>query len=169
MFAYCRNNPVCRIDISGGSDSPVTEQFDDDIEVERTLPEVGGCPSGDATSAVGSSGGSSSGGIQIVPSASGGNMTVDGTPSDEKTELHHIVEQCQTTKSGFSRVSIDGARNKVRIPQSVHRKISAHYSSKPNGPGTLRVRDMLAGLSFEEQYEYGMKILEQMWEEVFGK
>lgn len=33
MFAYCGNNPVCRIDIFGASDSPVTEQLDDVVEM----------------------------------------------------------------------------------------------------------------------------------------
>ena len=107
--------------------------------------------------------------IQTTPAPGGGNTVAGGNPNEEKTEVHHIVEQCQATKSGFSRVNIDGARNKVRIPQSVHRKISGYYSSKPTEYGGLRVRDWLAGQSFEFQFQYGMKILEKMWLEVFGK
>lgn len=130
-----------------------------------------GAPVGTNTGSGGgnSGGGQASGGQPSPPAPGGGNATVDGNPNGEKTEVHHIVEQCQATKSGFSRVSIDGASNKIRIPQSVHRKISGYYSSKPAEYGGLRVRDWLAGQSFEFQFQYGMKILEQMWSEVFGK
>ena len=107
--------------------------------------------------------------IQTAPAPGGSYMVVAGDSSEEKHEVHHIVERCQKNKSGFTQENIEGYSNKVSIPKSVHNKISAYYSSKPNGPGTLRVRDMLAGKSFEVQYEYGMKILEQMWDEVFGK
>ena len=175
MFAYCRNNPVCRIDISGRKDMECTDidgnpSIDEEDIVGGSSSTGAGAPAGTSTS----SGGGNSGGSQAYagqpspPAPGGGNATVDGNPNGAKTEVHHIVEQCQATKSGFSRVSIDGARNKVRIPQSVHRKISGHYSSKTEQSGDLRVRDWLAGKSFAEQYEYGLKILEQMWKEVFG-
>ena len=75
------------------------------------------------------------------------------------TETHHIVEQCQERLSGFSRKLIQSDINKVEISPTVHRIISGFYSSKPNGPGTERVRDMLVGKSFEEQFKYGMKVL----------
>lgn len=43
MFAYCRNNPVCRVDISGQADiSAVEEAFDDDVDVGPTDKELGG-------------------------------------------------------------------------------------------------------------------------------
>ena len=169
MFAYCRNNPVSRIDISGREDLEIylDDGSDGDVHFEPIDPKDA-APSAQSTPPVGQSGGSGpSGGHSPAPG--GGSAIVDGNPKGEKTEVHHIVEQCQATKSGFSRANIDGASNKVRIPQSVHRKISGYYSSKPAEYGGLRVRDWLAGQSFEFQFQYGMKILEQMWLEVFGE
>lgn len=77
-------------------------------------------------------------------------------------QWHHIVEQCQIGKSGFSKYWIQNSNNVVSIPNSIHSKISAHYSSKI--PGLTRgktVRDWLASQSFQKQYEYGVKILRQ--------
>ena len=42
----------------------------------------------------------------------------------------------------------------------VHRNISAFYSSKKEISGNMRVRDWLAGQSFEEQTQFGWKIIE---------
>ena len=76
-----------------------------------------------------------------------------------KTEVHHVVEQCQKTKSGFSNAQIQAPSNKVTLDYSVHRKISGHYSSKPSDLRGLRVRDWLAGQSFEDQTKYGWEII----------
>ena len=46
MFAYCRNNPVNRIDIRGYADTAIEEEFDDDIEPHPHLPEGGGYAGG---------------------------------------------------------------------------------------------------------------------------
>ena len=83
------------------------------------------------------------------------------TPKNQKTEVHHIVEQCQKQKSGFSSAQIQSSSNKIELDYSVHRKISGYYSSKPSEFGGLRVRDWLAGKSFEEQTEFGWKIIRQ--------
>ena len=79
-----------------------------------------------------------------------------------KTEVHHVVEQCQKTKSGFSDAQIQASSNKVTLDYSVHRKISGFYSSKQpsiTGSTTMRVRDWLAGQSFEAQTKFGWKII----------
>ena len=82
--------------------------------------------------------------------------------NDCKTEVHHIVEQCQMKKSGFSKDLIQSSSNKVTLDYSVHRKISGFYSSKQpeltNG-SNLRVRDWLAGQSFEFQTQFGWDII----------
>ena len=77
----------------------------------------------------------------------------------EKTEVHHIVEQCQQKKSGFSREAIQAESYKISIPYTTHRKISGHYSSKPLWTNGKRVRDFLAGKSFAVQRRYGIWIL----------
>ena len=82
--------------------------------------------------------------------------------NDCKTEVHRIVEQCQMKKSGFSKDLIQSSSNKVTLDYSAHRKISGFYSSKQpeltNG-SNLRVRDWLAGQSFEFQTEFGRDII----------
>ena len=80
----------------------------------------------------------------------------------KKTEVHHVVEQCQKTKSGFSDAQIQAPSNKVVLDYSVHRKISGFYSSKQpsiTGSTTMRVRDWLAGQSFEFQTKFGWDII----------
>ena len=114
------------------------------------------------------------GGAPSTPSQGGGTPSVPSGPGgytreDEKTEIHHIVEQCQAKKSGFDKVDIDGNRNKADVAYSLHRKVSGYYSSKQSFTNGLRVRDWLAGQSFVEQWEFGMKILNELWEELYGK
>ena len=77
-------------------------------------------------------------------------------------EVHHIVEQCQRGKSGFTSAQIQSPSNKVTIPYDVHRRISGYYSSTPDFCAPLRVRDYLAGKSFEEQFRFGKKILKDI-------
>ncbi len=77
-----------------------------------------------------------------------------------KTEVHHIVEQCQVKKTGFSNSIIQSPSNKVTLDYDVHRKVSGYYSSsKLSFTKGLRVRDWLAGQSFEFQTEFGWKII----------
>jgi len=48
----------------------------------------------------------------------------------------------------------------------VHRKISGFYSSRPEWTGGVRVRDYLAGKSFEYQYDFGMRELQRIMMEM---
>ena len=76
-----------------------------------------------------------------------------------KPEVHHIVEQSQIKKSGFSSDLIQSSSNKVTLDYNIHRQISGYYSSKPNYTNGLRVRDWLAGQSFDEQTTFGWDII----------
>jgi hypothetical protein len=49
-------------------------------------------------------------------------------------------------------------RNIVRIPHTLHERITAEYNEKDPETG-LRFRDTLKGKSFEEQYEIGIEKL----------
>lgn len=82
------------------------------------------------------------------------------------TELHHIVEQTQAKpeRSGFDIERVNGSDNLARTPIDVHRRISAHYSSKLD-PLAGTVRDTLNGESWEDQYEYGCAILDEYMRE----
>ena len=83
--------------------------------------------------------------------------------SGGKTELHHIVEQCQQVKSGFAKELIKNARNEIRIDKVLHGKISGYYSSIYRNSG-MRFRDFLAikHYSFGKQYNIGIKIISNL-------
>jgi hypothetical protein len=74
---------------------------------------------------------------------------------------HHIVEQHDDNISKFGEEAIHNINNLVKLPHgkgSIHSKITGHYNSLM--PGTsMRVRDYIKTLSFEEQYNYGLKKL----------
>jgi RHS repeat-associated protein len=73
---------------------------------------------------------------------------------------HHIVEQCQAVRSGFSNMWINNSNNVVSLSNSVHNKISAYYSSIDKTLSkTQTVRQWLSGQSFQKQYEFGIKVL----------
>ena len=77
---------------------------------------------------------------------------------------HHIVEQSQIKKSGFSSTKVNNVKNIISIPHgkgTVHAKISGFYSSKPDFTNGLTVRQWLSTKSFDEQFNYGMKILKK--------
>ena len=74
-------------------------------------------------------------------------------------QWHHIVEQCQIGKSGFSKYWIQNSNNVINISNSVHNKISAYYSSIQNFTNGMTFRNWLAGQSFKTQYEWGIKVL----------
>ncbi|MGN0383009.1 MAG: RHS repeat domain-containing protein, partial [Eubacterium sp.] len=77
----------------------------------------------------------------------------------EGKQWHHIVEQCQIGKSGFSKYWIQNSNNVINISNSVHTKISAYYSSIQSFTNGMTFRNWLAGQSFKTQYEWGIKVL----------
>ena len=76
---------------------------------------------------------------------------------------HHIVEQCQAWRSGFSDFWIQNSNNVINITTKIHNKISAFYSSIPDptivDTGGKIFRDWLSGMGFEQQYEWGIWVL----------
>ena len=74
-------------------------------------------------------------------------------------QWHHIVEQCQIVKSGFSEYWIHNSNNVISISNSVHKEISAYYSRIHNFTDGMTFRNWLAGQSFETQYKWGIEIL----------
>lgn len=91
-----------------------------------------------------------------------------GTPG-EGNAWHHIVEQSQINNSGFSVNQVHNVNNIIALPNgkgSIHAKVSGFYSSKPDFTNGLTVRQWLTGKSFEEQFNYGIKVLERYGEVV---
>ena len=74
-------------------------------------------------------------------------------------EWHHIVEQSQIGRSGFATELIQNPGNIIAIDKNTHRKISGYYSSKQPFSQNMTVRDWLAGQSFEEQYQFGIDVI----------
>lgn len=79
-------------------------------------------------------------------------------PAGENKVWHHTVEQSQIVKSGFSPQEIHNTLNVVAIDEVTHRKISGFYSSLDPTSG-LRVRDWLAGQSYDFQYQFGLDVI----------
>jgi len=77
----------------------------------------------------------------------------------EGKEWHHIVEQNQIQKSGFSPQQIHNTNNLIAIDKATHVKITGYFNSSPKYANGMRVRDWLAGKSFQEQFDYGLQIL----------
>jgi RHS repeat-associated protein len=71
-------------------------------------------------------------------------------------DIHHVVEQCQEVRSGFSKSMINSTDNLVRLPKDVHNQISSYYAS-----GSPRFRDSLNGLPFEKQLQDGLDVVNQ--------
>ena len=164
MFAYCRNNPVSRKDASGTEDVRVTDGNDDDNPLNDYYGSGGASGGGSPTA---NSGGSATKG---VGGSSGNVLSGKGfkTFTQLKAEIgspgtgnqwHHIVEQCQVTKSGFDSKMVNNTNNVVPVSDSTHRSISGYYSSKQPFTDGLTVRNWLAGQSFSVQYAFGIDVL----------
>jgi len=76
-------------------------------------------------------------------------------------EWHHIVEQSQikATRSGFAPELIQNPDNVVALDKTTHGLISKYYSSKQPFTHGQTVRDWLNGKSIQEQFDFGMDIL----------
>lgn len=155
-FAYCRNNPVSRVDASGRADiSAVEESFDDDVEVGPNDKELGG--GGSSGNGTASGEGSQSTGKGF--SSFGALKSFLGSPG-ENMHWHHIVEKCQIQKSGFTSVQVNNTSNVIPVDAQTHAKISGYYNTTSfrftNG---LSVRNWLAGQPFQVQFDFGMNVL----------
>jgi hypothetical protein len=77
-------------------------------------------------------------------------------------EVHHIVERSQIG-GDISEAEVEADDNKSLVPYYKHRDISNYYQT----PGTdrnfskLSPREAMRGRSFQEQYEYGLRILRE--------
>ncbi|MED4284989.1 pre-toxin TG domain-containing protein [Priestia megaterium] len=93
------------------------------------------------------------------------HMGPAGKTYGRDNQWHHIVEQNQEKYSGFTKRDINKVSNIVAVPtsgdNSVHKKISALYSSKQPYSQGKRVREWLQGKSYEEQFDFGMKELKK--------
>ena len=179
LFAYCGNNPICRIDISGNA----WETVFDVASLCLSVAELVANPS-DPFNWIGLAGDV----VDLVPFVTGvGEVTravkvstkslgkadeiIDvGCSSYRKLkksigsagtgkEWHHLVEQSQIKKSGFSSNLIQNKLNIISIDKSTHRKISGFYSSRQKMANGLLVRNWLSEKSYQEQFLFGLGVL----------
>ncbi len=76
-------------------------------------------------------------------------------------QWHHIVEQSQIGRSGFTPQQIQNTANIIAVDAPTHAKISAYYSSMQYFTNGMTVREWLTGQSFQQQYDFGISILKQ--------
>ena len=76
-------------------------------------------------------------------------------------QWHHIVEQSQILRSGFSSFMVNNSNNLIVVSQKTHQQISSLYSSQQYYSEGMTVRGWLTGQSFQQQYEFGIQILRQ--------
>ena len=164
MFAYCLNNPVCRKDIGGAVSQCI---YDSEFDPTDDDNDLGHGYKGD--NGLGKSGHGNSGNNGLGKNGHGNTgdsgqgksgQSNSGTNSAGRTEVHHVVERCQANKSGFSQSQIQADSNKIELPYDTHRAISGYYSSKQDFTNGMRVRDWLAGQSFEFQTQFGWNVIE---------
>ncbi|MEJ0091347.1 MAG: toxin TcdB middle/N-terminal domain-containing protein [Limisphaerales bacterium] len=83
-------------------------------------------------------------------------------PAGEGRVWHHIVEQRAGNVEKFGAQAIHNTENVVNVTREVNQKIANFYSSKqPAFSGNQTVREWLSTQSFEQQREFGLKILQQ--------
>ena len=77
-------------------------------------------------------------------------------------EWHHVVEQSQIKKSGFSPQSIHNSSNMISLDKATHRKITGYYNTKSfKFTEGLSVRDRLSTKSYEYQFNFGIEKLRE--------
>ena len=151
MFAYCRNNPVSRKDITGTTDVALLEDGTNLLDEEKSFD--GGQINNNSSSYI-SGEGSPGKGFDTY-----GQLKKEMGSPGEGNEWHHIVEQSQIVKSGFSPQQVQNTDNVIAVSQTSHRAISGYYSSIQPFTNGVTVRNWLAGQSFSEQYRFGMNVV----------
>jgi len=84
-------------------------------------------------------------------------------PAGKGQAWHHVVEQNPANIAKFGPEAIHNKGNLIKLPHgagSIHAKVSGHYNSLM--PGTsMRVRDYVNTLNFQQQYQYGLDVLKR--------
>ncbi len=74
-------------------------------------------------------------------------------------QWHHIVPQHSANRAKFGQYDLHCTDNLVYLEKAMHKRLNAHYSRKLQWTGNKTVRDWLKPKSFDEQYDYGQKML----------
>jgi len=79
-------------------------------------------------------------------------------PAGKDKHWHHIVEQHQGNLQKFGPEALHNTANVISIDAKTHVRISAWYSSRPEG-WTMTIRQWVSQQSYEAQREYGLSVL----------
>ncbi len=74
-------------------------------------------------------------------------------------DIHHIVEQTQAEREGFTREVIDSPENLVRIPTMKHWEINAWYQTANPNFGGYSPREYLSGRNWDVRRAVGLDAL----------
>ena len=82
-------------------------------------------------------------------------------PAGDGYQYHHIVEEGINT-GAIPTSQLQSTDNIIRIPTLLHEEITAIYAgSAPDAP-EMTLRQWLKGKSYQEQYEYGLKVMREL-------
>ncbi|WP_153020052.1 hypothetical protein [Paramesorhizobium deserti] len=87
-------------------------------------------------------------------------------PAGPGREWHHIVEKRLADKGIFPPEQIHSTDNIINLPVQVHRRISARMSRIEPDSGGRILRSKIEEPSFEEQYNHGLKLVREAYEEL---
>ena len=76
-------------------------------------------------------------------------------------QWHHIVEQRHVAAGRFSPRQIHNTDNIIEVPINVHTEINRQMSRRFNAFSRITSRKWLENKNFEEQYQYGLMLLEK--------
>lgn len=74
-------------------------------------------------------------------------------------DIHHIVERTGALRDGFSRSTVDGPDNLVRIPKFRHWDLTSKIMRRDKALGLVSLRDHLRGRDWDERFERGLQLL----------
>ncbi|MBP6997262.1 MAG: hypothetical protein KBB39_14090 [Phycicoccus sp.] len=74
----------------------------------------------------------------------------------------HVVEQSQIGRSGFAPELIHNAYNMKPVPGWVNQVKANYYSRKFDWTNGGTVRDWLSGQSYDAQYQFGLRVLDDV-------
>lgn len=84
-----------------------------------------------------------------------------GSPGTGKV-FDHVVEQSQIGRTGFALEEIHNPFNMNPVSAGTNQLKANYYSTKQFFTGGRTVRDWLTGLSFADQYEFGLDVLRRI-------
>ena len=84
-----------------------------------------------------------------------------GTPQTSRWQWHHIVGQHKDNIANFGAYDLHCTDNLVYLHPDKHIEINRHYALAHPWTGKQNLRQWLTDKSFDDQFEYGLKVLKK--------